>query len=225
MGWHLRSGEAVSVKRAMKHKHIARTHRRIAAAARAAEAARGRRALREEAEGGKSGGASGKSGSRRNQILGVCHPVLTKGDGEGKRGDGGVDGDGRGGGGDEDGGGEEEEEEVEEDEEVGALREEISILERLPAHPNIIRMLAKYENDGHICLVLEMLRGGNLTRYLEDRGGTLVEVEAANILRQFCAALLVLHRSGVIHGDLTTDAVLVSDATDRHPLLGESFSP
>ena len=57
---------------------------------------------------------------------------------------------------------------------------------------------------------------------MEDRQtGTLVEVEAANILRQLCAGLLVMHRSGVIHGGLTTDAVLVSDATERHPLLGE----
>src|SRR5499427_2353010 len=76
-------------------------------------------------------------------------------------------------------------------------------------HPNVVRVYDfNVSGEGLSYLVMELAEGENL-RSLIERQGTLLETDAAEIIRQVCAALDEAHRQGVAHRDIKPENILV----------------
>jgi serine/threonine-protein kinase len=87
------------------------------------------------------------------------------------------------------------------------FRREAEIASRL-GHPNIVEVFDfDTLEDGSHFLVMEYLRGQNLTKRLRQRRLSLEEV--FDISRQIGAALQAAHRAGVVHRDLKPDNVFL----------------
>lgn len=75
--------------------------------------------------------------------------------------------------------------------------EEIEILLRYGRHPHIVTLKALHEDERHVFLVLELLRGGELLdRMLQRRSFT--EIEAAEVTYVITSVVQYLHENGVI---------------------------
>src|SRR5262245_1591418 len=76
-------------------------------------------------------------------------------------------------------------------------------------HPNVVTVYDfDVSSEGLSYLVMELAEGENL-RSLIERQGTLVETDAAEIIRQVCAALDEAHMQGVAHCDIKPENILV----------------
>ncbi|GMS88350.1 hypothetical protein PENTCL1PPCAC_10525, partial [Pristionchus entomophagus] len=64
----------------------------------------------------------------------------------------------------------------------------------------------------HIQLVMEYCNGGNLASYLE-RKGTLNEYNIRHFASQIARGISVLHKNGIVHGDLKPQNVLLHNTT------------
>lgn len=94
---------------------------------------------------------------------------------------------------------------------IKLLRREISILEKLPQHENILELIETFEEDGYWYLVLELVSGGNLCDVMLCRvERRFHQREAAFIFRQLVNGLGFLHDNDVIHRDLKLENVLVT---------------
>ncbi|KAF2077305.1 hypothetical protein CYY_001371 [Polysphondylium violaceum] len=91
------------------------------------------------------------------------------------------------------------------------IEREISIL-KLLKHDNIIQLYdAIYEDDtGRICLILELVSGGELFDYIVARG-RLSEKEGRKFFRQIVCGLMYCHNNMVCHRDLKLENLLVDD--------------
>eukprot|EP00429_Kryptoperidinium_foliaceum_P064660 CAMPEP_0176055340 /NCGR_PEP_ID=MMETSP0120_2-20121206/27549_1 /TAXON_ID=160619 /ORGANISM="Kryptoperidinium foliaceum, Strain CCMP 1326" /LENGTH=503 /DNA_ID=CAMNT_0017388831 /DNA_START=58 /DNA_END=1565 /DNA_ORIENTATION=- len=74
-------------------------------------------------------------------------------------------------------------------------------------HPHIVRLLAVYETDRHVYLVMERLTGGEVLQRL-NRKRCFSECEAADVMRQMVSAVAYLHGEGVVHRDLKLENFL-----------------
>jgi 3-phosphoinositide dependent protein kinase-1 len=77
-------------------------------------------------------------------------------------------------------------------------------------HPFIPRLYEIYEDNDHVCFVLEHASRGNLLYHIRDRGSLSEEVT------RFYAAELVeavgfLHKNNVLHRDIRPENILISD--------------
>jgi serine/threonine-protein kinase len=91
---------------------------------------------------------------------------------------------------------------------VARFRAEAVAAARL-AHPSIVAIFDTC-SDGLEAIVMELVRGTNLRRYLDERG-PLEPAEAVGIIAQVADALEVAHRSGVVHRDVKPANILLAD--------------
>ncbi|WP_112469446.1 serine/threonine-protein kinase, partial [Streptomyces triticisoli] len=97
------------------------------------------------------------------------------------------------------------------------LRER-SVLLRL-THPNIVRVRDLVVEGDLLALVMDLVDGPDLHRYLRE-SGPFTPVAAALLTAQIADALAASHADGVVHRDLKPANVLLKQDGDRmHPLL------
>ena len=113
---------------------------------------------------------------------------------------------------------------------------EAQLLARL-THPQIVTVHEIREHDGHVCLLMEYLEGGNLRTLL--RRGLLEERTVISLVEQISAGLSYAHSRGVVHRDIKPEnllldaggsvkiadfglAKLVADDTSCSPILTRS---
>ncbi|MET8946820.1 serine/threonine-protein kinase [Streptomyces sp. NPDC004542] len=97
------------------------------------------------------------------------------------------------------------------------LRER-SVLLRL-THPNIVRVRDLVVEGDLLALVMDLVEGPDLHRYLRENG-PLTPVAAALMTAQVADALAASHADGVVHRDLKPANVLLQQYDGRlHPLL------
>ncbi len=80
-------------------------------------------------------------------------------------------------------------------------------------HPNVCAIYDTGEQDGRPYLVMELLRGETLKRYLAKAGGKGLPVEeVVAFAQQAAAALAAAHAKGIIHRDIKPANLFVVDA-------------
>ena len=83
-------------------------------------------------------------------------------------------------------------------------------------HPNVCAIYDTGEQDGRPYLVMELLRGETLKRYLAKAGGHgLPAEEVVAFAQQAAAALAAAHAKGIIHRDIKPANLFVVDAAAR----------
>ena len=93
------------------------------------------------------------------------------------------------------------------------VRREIEALEKI-AHTNIVRVLDLCEDEENICVVMELVPGGNLMQFLKERTmrkKPITETEAATIIHQILLAINHIHNQSppMVHRDLKPDNILI----------------
>ncbi|MFI1973053.1 serine/threonine protein kinase [Streptomyces cinnamoneus] len=97
------------------------------------------------------------------------------------------------------------------------LRER-SVLLRL-THPNIVRTRDLVVEGDLLALVMDLIEGPDLHRYLRENG-PFTPVAAALLTAQIADALAVSHADGIVHRDLKPANVLLrQDGDTMHPML------
>ncbi|GGZ91293.1 serine/threonine-protein kinase [Streptomyces bluensis] len=97
------------------------------------------------------------------------------------------------------------------------LRER-SVLLRL-THPNIVRVRDLVVEGDLLALVMDLVEGPDLHRYLRENG-PFTPVGAALVTAQIADALAASHADGVVHRDLKPANVLLRQQGDQlHPML------
>lgn len=97
------------------------------------------------------------------------------------------------------------------------LRER-SVLLRL-THPNIVRVRDLVVEGDLLALVMDIVDGPDLHRYLRENG-PLTPVAASLLTAQVADALAASHADGVVHRDLKPANVLLrQDGGEMHPML------
>ncbi|MET9804023.1 serine/threonine-protein kinase [Streptomyces sp. NPDC006368] len=97
------------------------------------------------------------------------------------------------------------------------LRER-SVLLRL-THPNIVRTRDLVVEGDLLALVMDLVDGPDLHRYIRENG-PLTPVAAALLTAQIADALAASHADGIVHRDLKPANVLLSERDGRmHPML------
>lgn len=96
------------------------------------------------------------------------------------------------------------------------VEREIEVLQRAEEkkHPNIVSFRGHFKHQGIPCLVMEYCAGGTLfhrIRDLKNRDKFLKEEEFISYLAQISAGVEVLHDMDIIHRDLKTKNILLTE--------------
>ena len=75
-------------------------------------------------------------------------------------------------------------------------------------HPNLVSVHDMIMEGDRLALIMELVQGADLHRYLSARG-PLEPALAATLIAQVCDALAVVHAAGVIHRDLKPSNILL----------------
>ncbi|KAJ2058783.1 hypothetical protein GGI17_004835 [Coemansia sp. S146] len=98
------------------------------------------------------------------------------------------------------------------------LAAEVAIHESL-SHAGVVPLYDSFEDERFVYLVMEHCSGGDLWRYLRQRGSggelaALAEGEARHVMRQTAGAVAYLHTHGVLHRDLKLANILLTQSMD-----------
>ncbi|EEY59434.1 calcium-dependent protein kinase, putative [Phytophthora infestans T30-4] len=92
-----------------------------------------------------------------------------------------------------------------------ALRNEINILKRLH-HPQIVRVIASYEDKEHMYMIMQHCKGKELYDHLYQEHRTFSENDVRKIIRALLRALAFLHSNFITHRDLKLENLLLENA-------------
>lgn len=84
-------------------------------------------------------------------------------------------------------------------------------------HPNIVRVIDFFEENGTAYLVMDYCQGVNLAEYMEQQGGILSEQAAMNFIMPILEGLQELHNRGVLHRDIKPQNIYITH--DGRPIL------
>lgn len=110
------------------------------------------------------------------------------------------------------------------------LKREIEVL-KVCQHPNINKMYDVFENEATIFIVVEILKGGDLFLYLQNRDFMIKESRAQQIAHQVATAIYYIHSFGIAHRDIKPENILLKDDTEDSEVklvdfgLSKTFGP
>lgn len=105
------------------------------------------------------------------------------------------------------------------------VRQEVHVLSRLHAHPNIMRFVEVFETPTRIHAVTELIKGTSLCDILRRAPGQrLSEARAKGLFRQIVAGVAALHAQRVIHRDLKLENILLDESSGHATVIDFGFS-
>ena len=109
---------------------------------------------------------------------------------------------------------------------LAILDQEVGILQRLnsqlPSHPDILVMLGVVKEPARICIVTEILEGGELFDRVVARK-SYSEADAATLMRTLVSAVRAMHSVGVIHRDLKPENLVFASPAEDAPVRITDF--
>jgi serine/threonine-protein kinase len=94
------------------------------------------------------------------------------------------------------------------------FRHEADVLSKL-SHPNIVHYFGMFEQDGELCIAMELVQGESLAELIQRanaRGGALPRLpyaQAWHYMAQLLGALESLHALGIVHRDVKSANLLI----------------
>ena len=92
---------------------------------------------------------------------------------------------------------------------------EVSVLRRLPNHPNLIRYIDSSQGveggNPVVFILMELCKEGTLINLLERYGGVLNLQQVLFIFKEICTGVQMLHELGIVHRDIKLENVLLSN--------------
>jgi calcium-dependent protein kinase len=92
---------------------------------------------------------------------------------------------------------------------VEDVRREVQILMMLSSHPNVAALLAIYEDDAAVHLILELCEGGQVFDSICDQG-VVSERSVARLFRKMVEVVQHCHTLGIAHRDIKPENFLLS---------------
>ncbi|XP_010446189.1 PREDICTED: calcium-dependent protein kinase 11-like [Camelina sativa] len=106
---------------------------------------------------------------------------------------------------------------------MNSLKLEISIMAKLAGrHPNVVNLIAVYEGEDSVHLVMELCAGGELFDRLE-KYGRYSEFRARLLFKQLMQVVKFCHDSGVVHRDLKPENILMATMSSSSPIKLADF--
>lgn len=93
--------------------------------------------------------------------------------------------------------------------------EEARTLARLRDVREIVGVQDFFEENGTAYLVMELLEGRTMKKYLADCGGRIDVKRALSVVTPIAKALQAIHDQGLIHRDISPDNIFLTNAGDR----------
>ena len=91
------------------------------------------------------------------------------------------------------------------------LKQEVDILSNMD-HPNIVKYFGIFEDDYFIHIVMEYLKGQDLSKIISLKNYTdFNENQMGQIIHQLLKALSFIHSKNIIHRDIKPENILFSD--------------
>jgi len=97
------------------------------------------------------------------------------------------------------------------------LRREAHVLSQLTS-PHVVRVFDVQKHGNMVCLVMELLQGGNLGQVMRKRDPMGIE-EAVGIILQACDALAEAHAIGIVHRDIKPQNLYLTQRPDGSNML------
>lgn len=95
---------------------------------------------------------------------------------------------------------------------LGRFLDEARIIHRYRDNPNIISVMALFEENRTAYYVMEYLDGCDLKRHIAQKGGKLPYAEAIQLLLPVFDALGQIHGQNIVHRDISPDNIYVCKA-------------
>ena len=98
------------------------------------------------------------------------------------------------------------------DNETKIIQNEVGLMMLCTDNDSILRCLEAFDFKGRLWIFLEMMDGGALTPMLEETAGQYSEKFCAYICLRTLQGLRYLHEKAILHRDIKSDNILVSEA-------------
>uniref|UniRef100_A0A803PFT7 Protein kinase domain-containing protein n=1 Tax=Cannabis sativa TaxID=3483 RepID=A0A803PFT7_CANSA len=102
-------------------------------------------------------------------------------------------------------------------EEIENIYNEVTIMMKLPDHPNIVKLKAFCEDRNNFYLIMELCKGGELVDLIKVKN-YLSEAEAAPVAKMIVKAIMTCHTNGIMHRDLKPENLLFLNNKQDSPL-------
>ncbi|KAL0879363.1 hypothetical protein ABMA27_003130 [Loxostege sticticalis] len=87
------------------------------------------------------------------------------------------------------------------------VEREVDVMRRL-RHPRLIQLYDAYEWGKYMCVVLELITGGELFERVIDEDFVLTERACTVFMRQICEGIEFVHRQNILHLDMKPENIL-----------------
>lgn len=98
------------------------------------------------------------------------------------------------------------------------LLREVQLVRKID-HPSICKVMALASHEGRPFLAMEVMRGPDLSKFLQDNLGKLQPSHVAGVLKDVADALDRAHHAGVIHLDLKPGNLMFDKPLERDGVL------
>ena len=88
--------------------------------------------------------------------------------------------------------------------------DEARVIAKFADHPNVMSIITHFTGNDTAYIVAEYLDGSTLLEYTEQQGGTIPYETATRILMPVMDALREVHKSGILHRDISPDNVCIT---------------